>query len=72
MSTTIEQVMTDIEKCKRTLILQFATPNVNCPACVGDRRHTAKEKSFHPFAGHGVNGNQPCSCTEAECPCKKK
>jgi hypothetical protein len=39
------------------------TPHPSCPACVAHRLHSAEErKSFHPWAGHGRNGNQQCDC----------
>jgi hypothetical protein len=39
---------------KYGLVIQ-ATPNLNCPACIEKRRHTADDWKYHPEAGKGLN-----------------
>lgn len=40
--------------------------NPGCPACKGQRCHTAVEWEFHPLAGHGFIAGQGWTHPEAE------
>jgi hypothetical protein len=48
------------------------TPNPHCPACKEFGRHLPEDWTWHAWAGHGINGVQPCQCKDPACPYRTK